>query len=167
MDCSNPSFLALHYLPRFAQTHVHWVGDAIQPSHLPFPPSPPTLNFSQHRDLFQQVNSSGGQSIGTSASASILPVNIQDCFSLGLTGLILLSRDSQETSLAPQFKSLNFLVLSLLYGPTLTSEHDYWKKLLYSFDYIDLCWQSDVSAFNTLSRFVIVFLPRSKHLLIL
>ena len=88
MDCSNPSFLALHYLPRFAQTHVHWVGDAIQPSHLPFPPSPPTLNFSQHRDLFQQVNSSGGQSIGTSASASILPVNIQDWFPLELTSLI-------------------------------------------------------------------------------
>ena len=167
MDYSTLDFPVHHQLLELAQIHVHPVSDAIQPSHLPFPPSPPTLNFSQHRDLFQQVNSSGGQSIGTSASASIFPVNIQDCFSLGLTGLILLSRDSQETSLAPQFKSLNFLVLSLLYGPTLTSEHDYWKKLLYSFDYIDLCWQNDVSAFNTLSRFVIVFLPRSKHLLIL
>ena len=56
-------------------------------------------------------------------------------------------------------------MLSLLYGPALTSIPVYWKN--YGFDYMDLCWQSDVSAFNTLSRFVIVYLPRNKRLLIL
>ena len=53
---------------------------------------------------------------------------------------------------------------SLLYGPTLTPPYNFWKN--HSFDYMDLCWQSDVSAFNMLSRFVIAFLPRSKCLLI-
>ena len=70
----------------------------------------------------------------------------------------------QGTSLTPQFKSINSLVLSLLYGPTLTSRHDYWKN--HSFDYMDICWQSDVSSFNTMCRFVIAFLPWSKCLLI-
>ena len=61
---------------------------------------------------------SGGQSIGT--SASVLPMNIQSWFPLELTGLIsLLSGDSQEYCLAPQFESINYLPLSLLYGPTL------------------------------------------------
>ena len=65
---------------------------------------------------------SGGQSIGDSASTSVLPMNIQGLFPLGLTGLIsLLPRDSQESSPTPHFKSINSLVLSLLYGPTLTS----------------------------------------------
>ena len=73
-------------------------------------------------------------------------------------------RDSQESSLASQFESLNSSVLSFLYSPTLTSIHDYWKN--HSFEYTDLCQQSDISLFNTLSRFFIAFLPRSKHLLI-
>src|SRR5574337_174071 len=55
-------------------------------------------------------------------------------------------RDSQESSPAPQFKSINSSVLSLLYSPTLTSIHDYWKN--HSLDYTDLCWQSNVSAFE-------------------
>ena len=55
-------------------------------------------------------------------------------------------------------------MLSLLYGPTLTSRHDYWKN--HSFDYMDICRQSDVSPFNTMCRFVIAFLPWSKRLLI-
>ena len=54
MDCSTPGFPVLHYLPKFAQTHVHWVGDAIQPSHPLLPPSP-ALNLSQHQGLFQWV----------------------------------------------------------------------------------------------------------------
>ena len=72
--------------------------------------------------------------------------------------------DSQKSSQTPQLKSVNSLALSLLYGPTLTSIHDYWK--IHSFDYIDLCLQSNVSDFNTLFGFVIAFLPRSKHLLV-
>ena len=68
---------------------------------------------------------SGGQSIGDSASASVLPMNIQDWFPLGWTGWISLqSKDSQESSPTPQFKSISSLVLSFLYGPALTSIHD-------------------------------------------
>ena len=84
----------------------------------------------------------GGQSIVVSASTSVLPMNIQDLFPLGFTGWISLqSKDSQESSLAPPFESINSSALS----PTLTSIPDYWKN--HSFDYLDLCWQSDVSAF--------------------
>ena len=72
------------------------------------------------------------QSIGVSASASVFPVNIQDWFHLGFTGLISLkSKDSQESSLTPQFKSINSLGLSLLYGPTLTSIHDCCKSMAF------------------------------------
>ena len=88
---------------------------------------------------------SGGQSIGASASASVLPMNIQHWFPLGLSGWISFSlRDSKDSSPAPHFKSINSLVLSFLYGPTLTSIPDYRKT--HSFDYTDLCQQSDVSA---------------------
>ena len=74
------------------------------------------------------------QSTGASPSASVLPMNIQGSFPLGLTGLIsLLSRDSQESSPAPQLKSINSLALSFLYGPTLTPIHSYWKN--HNFDY--------------------------------
>ena len=87
---------------------------------------------------------SGGQSIGASAAVSVLPMNSQDWFPLGLTGFISLQRDcSHESSPAPQFKSIISSVLSLLYG--LTSVHNYWKN--HSFDYMDLCQQSDVYAF--------------------
>ena len=57
MDCSRPGFPVLHYLLAFAQNHVHWVSDAIQPSRFLLPPSPPALNLSQHQDLFQWVSS--------------------------------------------------------------------------------------------------------------
>ena len=66
--------------------------------------------------------------------------------------------------LASQIEGINYSTLSLLYGPTLTAIHDYWKN--HSFDSMNVYWQSNVSAFNTLSRFVIALLPRSKCLLI-
>ena len=74
-------------------------------------------------------------------------------------------RTSQESSPTPQFKSISSSALTFLCGPTLTSVHDYWKN--YSFVYVNLCWQSNVSAFNMLSRLVIGFLWRSKSLLFL
>ena len=78
-----------------------------------------------------QFFTSGGHSIGV--SGSVLPMNIQDWFPLGLTGLISLrSKGSHESSPAPQFKSINSSVLNFLYSPTLTSTHDYWKN--HSFD---------------------------------
>ena len=58
MDCSTPGSPVLHYLPEFVQIHVHWVGDAIQPSHPLSSPSPSALNLSQHQGLFQWVGSS-------------------------------------------------------------------------------------------------------------
>ena len=58
MDCSTEAFLGLHYLREFAQTHVHWVDDAIQPTHPLLSPSPLALNLSQHQGLFQWVSSS-------------------------------------------------------------------------------------------------------------
>ena len=86
---------------------------------------------------------SGGQSVGASASASVLPMNIQDWFPLGWTGLICLHpKRLSRVFLAPQFRSINSMAFSFLYGPALTSMHDYWKN--YSFDCTDLCWQSHV-----------------------
>ena len=78
IDCSTPGFPALQYLPEFAQTHCHWVGDAIQPSHPLSPPPPPALNLCQHQDLFprSQFFAPGGQRNGASASASVLPMTI-------------------------------------------------------------------------------------------
>ena len=93
MDCSVPGLPVHHQLPEFTQTHVHWVGSAIQPSHPLSSPSPHAFSLSQHQGLFQWVSSlhqSGGQSIGVSASASVLPKNIQDWFPLGWTGWISL-----------------------------------------------------------------------------
>ena len=81
-------------LLEFTQIHVHWVSDTIQQSHPLSSPSPPAFNLSQHQGLFQWVFSnfftSGGQTIGVSASASVLPMNIQDWFPLGWTGWISL-----------------------------------------------------------------------------
>ena len=79
-------------VPEFAQIHVHWVGDAIQLSHPLLSPSPPALHFSQHQGPFpvSQFFTSGGQSIGASASAAVLLVNIQGWFPLELTDLISL-----------------------------------------------------------------------------
>ena len=78
MDCSMPGLLVHHQLPEFTQTHVHWVGGAIQPSHPLLSPSPPTFNLSQHQgnesavsQQMSQLFESGGPSIGVSASAYI------------------------------------------------------------------------------------------------
>ena len=122
------------------------------------------LNFHPSGSIpMSQIFASGGQTIGASPSA--LPMNIQGWFPLGLTDLIsLLSKESKESSPAPQFKSSNSSALIILYGPTVTSVRDCWKT-------IALIIGTFVSKlmsllFNMLSRFVIAFLPRSKRLLI-
>ena len=85
-----------------------------------------------------------------------IPMNIQGWFPLGLTGLIsLLSEGLSRVFFGTTVQKFNSLAFRLLYGSTLTSIHDYWKND--SFDYTNLCQQSDASPFNTLSRFVIVF----------
>ena len=110
MNCIMSGFLVLYYLPEFAQTHVHWVSDAIKLSHPLSPPSPHALNLFQNRGLFQWVGSSyhGGQNIGASPSASVLPMNIQDLFPLGLTGLISLP----SSGLSRVFSSTHYSSLS-------------------------------------------------------
>ena len=101
--------------------------------------------FPSIRDFSNELApTSSGQCIG--ASASVLTMKIQAWFPLGLTGLIsLMSKYSQESSLAPQFEIIHSSALNLLYIPAITFIHDYWKN--YSFDYTDFCWQSDISAF--------------------
>ena len=126
-----PGFPILHYLLEFAQTLVLWVGNPTQPS-CPLSFSSCLLSFPASGSfLMSQLFLSGGQSIGVSASASasVLLLNTQDWSPLGWTGWISLqSKDSQESSPTPQFKSINCLALSFLYSPTLTSIHDHWKN---------------------------------------
>ena len=90
VDCSTPGFPVLHYLLEFAQTHVHWVGDAIQQSHPLLSPSPPAFSLSQPFPMSQLFVHQGGQTIGASASASVLPMNNQGWIPLGLTSWISL-----------------------------------------------------------------------------
>ena len=95
MECSMLGSPVLHYIPEFAQTHVHWVGDAIQPSHPLLPPPPPAFSLSQHQGLFQWVGSlhQVAKVLGVPASASVLPMKIQGWFN---------------------FKWINFLILRFL-----------------------------------------------------
>ena len=168
MDCSMPGFPVLHYFPEPAHTKVQ---KSVMPSTISYSAVPFSFclqSFPASGSFpMNQLFTSGGQSIRASASASILPMNIQGWYSLGLTGLIsLLSKGLLWSSPGPQFQSINSLALSLLYGPTLTPLLDYCKKV-HSFDYIQTFVGKVMSVlFNTLSGFVIAFLPRSKHLLI-
>ena len=89
MNRSMPGLPVHHHLPESTQTHVHWVGNAIQPSHPLSSPCPPAPNPSQHQGLF----TSGRQSIGAPASASVLPMNTQDWSPLVWTGWISLQSE--------------------------------------------------------------------------
>ena len=167
MNRSMPGLPVHHHLPEFTQTHVYWVRDAIQPSHPLLSPSPPSLNLAQHQGLFQWVGSS--HQVAKVLELQFQHLSFQWIFKADflydwLVWFPCSPRDSQEFSPTLEFKSINSLVLSLLYGPAVTSIHDHWKT-------IALTRQTFVSnmvslLFNILSRFVIAFLPRSKHLLI-
>ena len=136
MDCSTPGFPVHHQLPGLTQAHVHRISDAIQPPHPLSSPSPPAFNLSQHHSLFpmSQLFTSGGQSIGVSASTSVLPMNMQELIPFRMDWLDLLSVQETVKSLLQHHssKSIDSSVLSFLYSPTLTSIHDYWKN--HSFD---------------------------------
>ena len=135
MNHSTTGLPVHHQLPEVTQTHVHCVGDAIQPSHPLLSPSPPVLNLSPHQGFFKWVSS-------PNQVAKVLESQLQhqtfqwtprtDLLQDGLVGSPCSPRDSQESSQTPQFKSINSSVLSFLYSPTLTSLHDYWEN--YSFD---------------------------------
>ena len=135
MEGGTPGLLAHHQLLEHAHTYVHRVSDAMHPSHSLYPLFLLPSIFPRIRVFFpvNHLFTSHGQSIGASTSASVLSMNIQDWSPLGLTGLISLSsRVSQGSSPTPQFKSINALALSFLYGPTLTFIHDYWKSHIHT-----------------------------------
>ena len=101
MNCSMPGLPVHHQLPEFTQTHVHWVGDAIQPSHPLSSPSPPASGSFPMSQLF----ASGGQSIRVSASKSVLPMNTQDWSPLGWSGWISLQPKGTLKSLLQHHSS--------------------------------------------------------------
>ena len=149
MNWGMPGFPVLHYLPGFAQTQVHWVSDAIQPPHPMSPPSPPALPsvflsisaFSSKLALCIRWPKYWSFSFSTSPSneySGLISLKIDWLDLLVVQGTLksLLQHHSFKASTS---------ALSLLYGPTLTSVHDYCKN--HSFDYIKFCQQSDVSAF--------------------
>ena len=159
MNHSMPGLPVYHQLLEFTQTHVHQVGDAIQPSHPLSSPSPLAPNLSQHQDLFQWVNSSH-------ELAKVLEFQLQHqsfqwtpktyLLQSGLVGSPCSPRDAQESSPTPQFKRINSSVLSFLHSATLTS-------ILTRWTFVDKVM---FLLFNMLSRLAITFLPRSKCLLI-
>ena len=118
-----------HQLPEFTQTHVC----SVMPSNYLILCCPLLLclqSFPASGSFpVSQLFATGGQSIGVSASTSLLPMNTQDSSPLGWTGWISSQfKDSQESSPTPQFKSINSSVLSFLYSPILTSIHDHCKN---------------------------------------
>ena len=117
-------------LPEFTQTHIHWVSDAYEPLHPLFSRSPSTFNLSQHQGLSNEsVLHNRWPKYWSSASTSALPMNIQYWFSLGWPGWISLpSKGLSRVFSNTTVKSINYLLLSFLYSPTLTSVHDYWKN---------------------------------------
>ena len=125
MNCRMPGLPVHHQLPESTQTHVQWLGDAIQSSHPLSSPSLPAFNPSQPQGLFKWVSSqaSGGQSIRVSASASVLPKNTQDWSPLGWTGWISLqskglSRVFSNTTVHHQFSAFFIVQLSHPYMTT-------------------------------------------------
>ena len=117
MNCSTPGLPVYRQLPESTQTHVHWVSDAIQPSHPLSSPSPPAFNLSQHQGLLKWVSSSH-------QVAKVLEFQLQhqsfqwtprtDFLQDGLVRSPCSPRDSQESSPTPQFKSINSFALSFL-----------------------------------------------------
>ena len=166
MNCSTPGFPVLHYLPDFAQVHVHWchLTLSVMPSNLLIllPPSPPTFSLYQHQSFpMSWLFLSGDQNIGVSASASVLPMNMQGWFPLGLTDLISFpSKGFPNVFSSTTIQKHPFLALSLLYGPTLSPLYDYWKN--HSFDYTDHCQQSSYQDRNlAIINYISLSLPLS------
>ena len=166
MDCSTPGLPVHHQFPELTQTHVHWVGDAMQPSHPLSSPSPPAFNLSQHQGLFQWVSSSHqvAKAIYWSFSFSISPSNEHP-------GLISFRMDWLDL-LAVQG-------LSRVFFNTTVQKHSILQHLAFFTVQLSLPYMTTGKPipltrwtfvgkvmsllFNMLSRLVIAFLPRSKH----
>ena len=166
MNCSTPVFSVLYYLPEFA--HVHWISDVIQPSHPLLPASPLALSFSQHQGLFQLVSCLHQVAKSIEASASVSLSN-------EYSGLISYRSDWIDL-LAVQGTLRGLLQHHSLKASVLRHSAFFMVQLSHSYmtigKTIALTIQTFVDKmmsllFHTLSRFVIVILPRCKHLLIL
>ena len=165
MDCSMPGFPILHHLLEFAQTHVHWVSDAIQPSHPLSSPSPPTYNPYQHQGLFKCVSSSHKVTKYWSFSFNISPSNEHpgvisfrmdwlDLLAVQGTLKSLLQHQSSKGSL-PQGSAFFIVQHSHPYMTTGKT------KALTRWTFVGKIMSL---LFNMLHRLVITFLPRSKHI---
>ena len=165
MDWSMPGLPLHHQLLEPTQTHVHCVSDAIQPSYPLLSPSLPAFSLFQHQDLLMsQLFASGGQSIGVSASASVLPVNIKGWFPLDLTGWISLQSKGlsrvffqQHSSKASVLWHSIFFIVQLSYPYRTTGKTMALTRWTFVGEVTSLL-------FNMLFRLVIVFRPRSKRL---
>ena len=140
IDCSTPGFPVHHQLPELAQNHVHWVGDAIQPSHPLLSPSPPAF-------IFPSIRIFSNESVLGMRWPKYWSFNFSISLSNEHSGLIridrfdLLAVQGILKSLL-QFENISSSVLSLLYGPTLKSMCGYWKN--HSLDYMDLFQENNV-----------------------
>ena len=154
MNCSIPGLPIHHQLPESTQTHVHWVGDAIQPSYPLSSPSPPALNLSQHQGLFRWVSSSH-------QVAKVLEFQLQHKSFHGLIGSPCSPRDSQESSPMPSSKASILcsavFIVQLLHPYTTTGKTIALTRWTFVGKVISLL-------FNMLSSLVIDFLPRRKRL---
>ena len=167
MDCSMPGFPVLHHLMELAQTHVHWVSDAIQPSHPLSSPSLPAFNLSQHQSLFQWVSSSHQvtkalelqlqhQSFQWYSGLITFRMDWLDLLAVQGTLKSLLQHHSSKASIlwCSAFFMVQLLHPYMTTGKTLALTRQTFVDKVMSL------------LFNMLSRFVIPFLPRRKCLLI-
>ena len=149
MDCSRTVLPVHHQLPELTQIHVHWFSDAIQPSHHLSSPSPPTFNLSQHQGLFPWVSSLYQVAKVLTFNFSIFQLSDEYSglisFAVDLFDLLEVQVTLKSLLQHHSSKSTNSSVPSFIYRPTLTSIRDYWKN--HSFDQMDLCQHSNVSAF--------------------
>ena len=135
MDCSTPGFPVHHQLPEFTRTHVHWVSDAIQPSHPLLSPSPPSFNLSQHQGFSKESVLDIWWPKYWSFSFSISPSNeYSELISFRMNRLDLLAVQGTLKSLLQHHSSKATILRcsAFFYSPTLTSKNDYWKN--HSFD---------------------------------
>ena len=157
MDCSMPGLPVHNQLPEFTQTHVHWVGDATQPSHPLSSPSPPALNLSQHHGLFQWVSSSH-------QVAKVLEFQHQS-FQWTLRTDLLAVQGTLKSLLQHHSSKASILLCSAFFIVQLSHPYMTTGKTIALTRWT--CIGEVMSLlFNMLSRLVITFLPRSKRLLI-
>ena len=163
MDCSTPGLPVHHQLPEFTQTHVHWVGDAIQPSHPLLSPSPPTFNLSQHQGLFKWVSPS--HQVAKVLEFQLQHQSFQWTFSFRMDWLDLLAVQGTLKSLLQHHSSKASILRRSTFWVLLSHQYMITGKTI---ALIRWTFVGKVMSlfFNMLSNLIITFLPRSKHLLI-